>query len=147
MQMKLQKLNSADRNLARALFTLMADVFGENHEELTNDYIDYLLGQQSFWAIAAIADDGIAGGITAHTLPMTRTMSSEIFVYDIAVRRDHRRSGVGRLLVNDLRTKAAQAGIGVVFVPVDNDDVAALDFYRFLGGIASPVTLFTFTKP
>lgn len=145
--MKLQKLNLADRNLARALFTLMADVFGENHEELTNDYIDCLLGQQSFWAIAGIADDGIVGGITAYTLPMTKTMSSEIFVYDIAVRNDHRRSGVGRYLITDLRTRAAQAGIGAVFVAVDNDDVNALDFYRGIGGNASPVTIFTFTKP
>lgn len=145
--MKLRKLNLTDRSLARALFTLMADEFGENHEALTNDYIDYLLNQLSFWAIAAITDDGIVGGITAHTLPMTRTMSSEILVYDIAVRSDHRRSGVGRLLLTDLRAKAAQAGIGVVFVPVDNDDVGALDFYRAIGGIASPVTIFTFAKP
>jgi hypothetical protein len=44
--------------------------------------------ERHFWAIAAFAAKDIGGGITAHTLPMTRTESSEIFIYDVAVRSD-----------------------------------------------------------
>ena len=58
----------------------------------------------------------IIGGLTAHTLPMTRDESAEIFIYDLAVRADRQRRGVGRLLINTLRADATAAGIGVVFV-------------------------------
>ncbi len=144
--MHVKRLTLGDRDLARALFTFMADVFEEDREALSDGYIDRLLGREEFWALAAVAGDHIIGGVTAHTLPMTRTEASELFIYDIAVRRDHQRQGVGRRLVGELRTQAAARGIREVFVPADTDDVHALDFYRALGGAPSPVTLFTFTQ-
>src|SRR5580704_10665489 len=67
------------------------------------------------------------------------------FIYDIAVRPDHRRKGVGRRLVTALCEQASKCGIREVFVPADSDDVHALDFYRALGGAPSPVTIFTFS--
>ena len=76
---------------------------------------------------------------------MTRRQSSEIFIYDIAVRREYQRKGVGRQLVAELQDSATASGIRTLFVPADDDDVHALDFYRALGGAASPVTFFTFT--
>jgi aminoglycoside 3-N-acetyltransferase I len=33
-----------------------------------------------------------------------------------------------------------------VFVPADNGDTHALDFYRALGATASPVTMFVFER-
>ena len=75
---------------------------------------------------------------------MTSTEAVEVFIYDLAVRPDHQRQGVGRHLVTELRNSAAASGIANVFVAADNDDVQALDFYRALGGRSSPVTLFAF---
>lgn len=145
IKIRSMRLNLGDRELARTLFATMAEVFQEECGALTDVYIDRLLSREEFWAIAAIAGEQIVGGITAHTLPMTRTESSEVLIYDIAVRKDHRRKGVGRMLVAELRARAASKGIRELFVPADNDDVHALDFYRALGGAASPVTVFTFT--
>jgi aminoglycoside 3-N-acetyltransferase I len=88
----------------------------------------------------------IVGGLTAHTLPMTRSESREIFIYDIAVRADHQRRGVGRLLMSHLIRTASDAGIHDLFVPAEDEDVHALEFYRALGGAASPVTFFTFGR-
>jgi aminoglycoside 3-N-acetyltransferase I len=144
--MRAKRLVSGDRELARKLFALMAEVFAEDHEELGDGYLDGLLGREGFWAIAAFTDDGeLIGGITAHTLPMTRAEVAEIFIYDIAVRADHQRKGVGRSLMTTLRREAASIGIEDVFVPADDDDVHALDFYRALGGAPSPVTFFSFS--
>jgi aminoglycoside 3-N-acetyltransferase I len=118
---------------------------GQHSEPLGEAYLDRLLRRDDFWAIAALTDDGeLVGGMTAHSLPMTRAEASEIFIYDIAVRSDHRRKGVGRLLMMQLRREAASIGIEDVFVPADDDDLHALDFYRALGGVPSNVTIFTF---
>jgi aminoglycoside 3-N-acetyltransferase I len=148
-----RRLTVGDRELARALFSLMAEVFEEESQPLSDGYLDRLLARDEFWALAAFESargargDRIVGGITAHTLPMTRAETSELFIYDVAVHPAHQRKGVGRQLVTELRERAAAAGIRELFVPADNDDLHALDFYRALGGAASAVTFFTFVDP
>jgi aminoglycoside 3-N-acetyltransferase I len=44
-----------------------------------------------------------------------------------------------------LRDAAASEGIGELFVPADNEDTHALDFYRAVAGVAAAVTIFTFS--
>jgi ribosomal protein S18 acetylase RimI-like enzyme len=77
---------------------------------------------------------------------LTRTESSEIFIYDIAVRVDKQRLGIGRRLIAALRDMAAAEGIHDLFVPADDEDTHALEFYRALGAAASPVTFFVFSR-
>jgi aminoglycoside 3-N-acetyltransferase I len=122
----------------------MAEVFEEAHDGLSDTYVDQLLERCELWVLAATAGEEIVGGLTAHTLPMTRSESREIFIYDIAVHRDHQRRGVGTLLMSHLRRIAGEAGIHDLFVPADDEDAHALEFYRALGGVHSPVTFFTF---
>lgn len=144
-EVRVRRLAAGDRELARRTFTLMAEAFDEPHGPLSDGYLDRLLGRADFWAVAALAGGDVVGGVTAHTLPMTRAETSELFVFDIAVRADRRRTGVGRQLMAGLRRAAADVGIRDVFVPADDDDLHALDFYRALGGVPSPVTIFTFS--
>ncbi len=138
------RLGDGDIARARTLFALMAEVFAEEHLPLRDEYVAELLARDSMWILAATLGDAIVGGLTAHTLPMTRSESREIFIYDIAVRADHQRRGVGRLLMSHLARLAGDAGIHDLFVPAENEDVHALEFYRALGGTAAPVTFFTF---
>lgn len=144
--MRVRRLGAGERDAARRLFALMAEVFGEGGEPLGDAYVDRLLAREDFWAVAAFEGDDPVGGLTAHTLPMTRLEAAEIFIFDVAVHADHQRRGVGRRLVALLREEAARAGIETVFVPADDEDEHALDFYRALGGVPSPVTLFTFSS-
>lgn len=145
MEIRVKRLSSNDRKQARRLFSMMAEVFAEGCRPLSDLFLDQLLQRKEFWALAAFAGDEIIGGITAHTLPMTRAEFSEIFIYDLAVRSDHRRKGVGRCLLNALCEQASQAGIREVFVAADNDDVHALAFYRSFGATSSPGTVFSFS--
>jgi len=130
--------------VARALFATMTRVFATPAEALSDAYLTRLLDRDDFWALAAFVDGQMVGGLTAHTLPLTRAEVSEVFIYDIAVVPDWQRHGVGRQLMSTLRSQAAAAGISVVFVPADNEDTHALGFYEALGGVPAPVTIFTF---
>lgn len=141
---RITRLTYGQRDKARTLFATLAEILDPFYKALGDDGLDRLLVREDFWALAACVDDRIVGGLTAHTLPMTRSDAREIFIYDIAVRPEHRRRGVGRLLITDLRQRAAVSGIDFLFVPADNADTHALEFYRALGGLASPVTVFTF---
>jgi aminoglycoside 3-N-acetyltransferase I len=139
-----RRLGPADVTLARETFRLMADVFAEGGGELTTAYVATLLERADFWAMAALDDASPIGGITAHVLPMTRTETRELFIYDLAVHPAHQRRGVGRLLVETLCREAAAAGAPVAFVPADVEDEHALAFYRALGGDPAPATIFSF---
>ncbi len=146
MTVRTTRLLTANEAQAKQLFALMARVFGEESGELSDAYVQRLLAREDFWALAAFSGDELVGGLTAHTLPMTRTESREVFVYDIAVRADHQRRGIGRRLMNDLRAQAAALGIHELFVAADDEDVHALDFYRALGATGAPVTMFSFSR-
>ncbi len=124
----------------------MDDVFEAANEPLGDAYLDALLGRSSFWAMAALTDNHVVGGLTAHELPMTRAETCELFIYDVAVRADHRRRGIGRQLLRVLCTDAGAAGIDDVFVPVDNEDEGALEFYRATGGEPMSATMFTYAS-
>ena len=143
---RIERLSVSDLERARTLFTLIADVFEMESKVLSCDYLTQLLMRGDFWALAASIDGRTVGGLTAHTLPLTHAEVSEIFIYDIAVMPDYQRRGIGRQLVATLRAHAAAARISLVFVPADNEDTHALDFYQALGGSPAPVTIFTFSE-
>lgn len=145
MTLRVRRLTPADRDLARRVFAMMVETFGEEPRPLGEAYLDLILSRPDFWALAALDGDVIVGGLTAHTLPMTRAEESEIFIYDLAVRPDRQRRGVGRLLIAALRDEAAAAGVSNVFVPADDEDDHAIEFYRATGGVPSPVTIFTYS--
>ena len=140
-----KRLGPGDDALAAKLFTLMTEVFDEQAPApLSKAYLGRLLGREDFWVIAAFMDEELVAGITAHVLPMTRSETSELFIYDLAVKAAYQRRGIGRELIHALRAGGAAAGIGDVFVPADDEDRHALDFYRAVGGAPAPVTIFTF---
>ena len=138
------RLGVGDEVRAGRTFELMADVFDEDHGELSVAYVAGLLSRPEFWAYAAVTDGVVVGGLTAHALPMTSSEQAEVFLYDIAVAAEVQRQGIGRKLVETLLGDTRQAGIAVMFVPADDEDIHAIDFYRALGGRASNVTFFEF---
>jgi aminoglycoside 3-N-acetyltransferase I len=141
---QVRRLGARDRELARVTFDLLADVFGEKRDFLTDAYLDELLGRPWFLVFAATDGGHAVGGLTAHMLPMTAYQGAEIFIYDVAVVDNYQRRGVGRRLLGAVRDEASRLGTSSVFVLADNEDAGALAFYRTLGGVANGVTLFGF---
>lgn len=143
--LRIERLTVADVDRARELFLLMAEVFETEAEPLGAEYLERLLGRPDFWAFAASVEGTTVGGLTAHTLPLTRIAASEVLIYDIAVASAFQRRGIGRHLVTALREQVSALGISVAWVAADSEDTHALDFYRNLGGTPAPVTIFTFS--
>lgn len=81
--------------------------------------------------------------LTTRFLADTSERKRELFIYDLAVVAEYQRKGMGRRLVAALRADAAQQGVDEAFVPADEEDTHALDFYRAIGATAAPVVMFT----
>jgi GNAT superfamily N-acetyltransferase len=97
--MQIRRLECGDEDLARDTFAMMTSVFDEGVADLGSAYVVTLLARPDFWAMAALDGEEVVGGLTAHALPMTRSPEAELFIYDLAVRADRQRRGIGRALV------------------------------------------------
>jgi len=142
----IERIAAGERDRAKELFSLLALVLGDQPGPLSDAYLDRLLQRDSFWALGAIEEGRVIGGLTAHVLPMTNAEGAELLIYDIAVAEAHQRRGIGGALIEAARREAASQGIEVVFVLADNQDEHALRFYQKLGAIGSPVTLFEWNR-
>ncbi|RDC64002.1 GNAT family N-acetyltransferase [Adhaeribacter pallidiroseus] len=65
-------------------------------------------------------------------------------MYDIAVKPAFQRKGIGRQLLDTLLHYSQQNGFINVFVPANEEDTHALDFYHATGGNPEKVVYFTY---
>lgn len=146
MSTQIRKLGANEIELAQSVFSVMASVFEECVPSAGREHVAAMLSRSDFFVIAGFASGKPIAGLTAFVLPLTRTEAMELLIYDIAVTPAYQRQGVGRRLVQEVRNLAAADGIATTWVPADNEDGHALDFYRSIGGKPSAVTIFTFDE-
>jgi aminoglycoside 3-N-acetyltransferase I len=139
-----KRLTLSDSAVTQDLFTVMATVFEEPSSILPKEYLEQILTDSKIWILAAFVDDMVVGGLVAHSLSMTRTTKTELYIYDLAILETHQRQGIGAGLIAYAREIAAELGMDNVFVMVDNQDQHAVKFYEKHGGEAMSTTMFTF---
>jgi aminoglycoside 3-N-acetyltransferase I len=57
----------------------------------------------------------------------------EIYIYDLAVMKGHRRRGVAKGLIGELKKIASERNVYVIFVQADTEDGPAIALYEGLG--------------
>ena len=76
-------------------------------------YLDRLLGNDQFVALAAMQAGEVVGGLVAYELVKFEQERSEFYIYDLAVREDMRRRGVATALIEEMqRIAESQRGGG-----------------------------------
>ena len=130
-------LGSGDAALMRAMLTMFGEAFGEvqtySGSRPTTEYLERLLGSDTFIALAALKDDEVVGGIAAYLLPKFEQERSEVYIYDLAVAESHRRQGIATALIRELQRVGASRGAYVIFVQADRGDDPAIALYTRLG--------------
>jgi len=94
-----------------------------------------------------MADGAIIGGLTAYLLPMYDREQQELFIYNVAVLPAFQRQGIGKQLIETVKSYCADHHISQAFVDAHAVDEHALDFYRSVGGREDKVIQFTFDVP
>jgi aminoglycoside 3-N-acetyltransferase I len=123
------------------LFKELLRVFGEAFEEpqtyqgaIPSDaYLGSLLGKDHFIALVALDGNQVLGGLAAYVLEKFEQQRKEVYIYDLAVSKDHRRQGIATGLINHLKTIAKERGAYVIFVQADSGDLPAIRLYESLG--------------
>jgi len=133
----LRTLGPGDATLMRSVLSMCGEAFHEvetyGEPQPGTDYLERLLGRDTFIALAAVEDNRAVGGITAYLLPKFEQERSEIFIYDLAVAATHRRQGIATAMIAELQRIAALRGAYVIFVQADYGDHPAIALYTKLG--------------
>jgi aminoglycoside 3-N-acetyltransferase I len=103
-----------------------------------------LLSNNNFIALAVFSENEVVGGLTAYELPMYYSDASEIFVYDVAVKQEFQRLGIGKRLIHHLREYCNKNGIKEFFVLAHEEDEHAVEFYHSTGGKSEKVINFLY---
>jgi aminoglycoside 3-N-acetyltransferase I len=144
-QIKVRKLTQEDPSAFKLLIHLFNVVFEQDESAMSSDVnLVKLLSNNHFIAMAAFYQNEIAGGLTAYELPMYSSDTSEIFVYDLAVKPDYQRRGIGKRLIQYLKEYCLENGINEFFVLAHEEDVHAVEFYHSTGGKSEKVVNFLY---
>jgi aminoglycoside 3-N-acetyltransferase I len=144
-KLEVRKLTQEDVLAFNSLVRLFNMVFEEDETAIgTETNLLKLLSNSHFVAMAAFYENEIAGGLTAYVLPMYYSENSEIFLYDLAVKPEYQRMGVGKRLIQSLKEYCVKNGINEFFVLAHEEDEHALEFYRSTGGKSEKVVNFIY---
>jgi ribosomal-protein-alanine N-acetyltransferase len=102
------------------------------------DAATFLSDDHTHLFVASCADehagDEVVGFVVANELLHRHTFTRMLLVYEIGVRDDHRRRGIGRALLDALRELAIERGIPEGFVLTNESNGPAMAFYAAAGG-------------
>ncbi|MFM9850725.1 MAG: GNAT family N-acetyltransferase, partial [Hyphomicrobiaceae bacterium] len=104
------------------------------HAGPADAYLAALLAKPHVIALAAITtDNDVIGGLVAYVLDKFEQDRREIYIYDLAVLKTHRRRGIATGTIHALRDIAAARDVYVIFVQADLGDAPAIALYESLG--------------
>ncbi|MEP6942646.1 MAG: AAC(3)-I family aminoglycoside N-acetyltransferase [Betaproteobacteria bacterium] len=137
LPVSIRTLGPGDGELMRAVLSMFGEAFHDvgtySGAQPSTDYLERLLGRDTFIALAAVEGNDAVGGIAAYVLPKFEQERSEIYIYDLAVARTHRRQGIATSMIAELQSIAAMRGAYVIYVQADYGDDAAIALYTKLG--------------
>jgi aminoglycoside 3-N-acetyltransferase I len=130
-------LGADDAALMRRMLAMFGSAFGDvatyTARQPDDAYLNRLLADPHFIAIASLSGDRVTGGLTAYVLAKFEQARSEVYIYDLAVAADCRRQGIATALIRAVQREARARGAYVVFVQADYEDEPAVALYTKLG--------------
>ena len=131
------RLHARDVDLLKQLLSVFSEAFGDPvtyQRNIPDDtYLAELLAKAHFFVLVAMHEGGVVAGLAAYELEKFEQDRREIYIYDLAVLAGHRRRGVARWLIQELRQIAKARRAYVIYVQADAGDTPAIRLYESLG--------------
>lgn len=145
MNPEVKKLEGHEVEQFKDLILLFEDVFEMDRVDMPeNTYLQQLLEKDSFHVFIALEDKQVVGGLTAYTIPGYYAKASQVYIYDLAVKTDRQRRGIGKKLMAAILDYCKGIGMGDVFVQAEQEDAHAVAFYHATGGEALDAVHFSY---
>jgi ribosomal protein S18 acetylase RimI-like enzyme len=128
--------------LARELAETVGDALPQ--EEAVRERLGELLEEPRACVMVAEGEDGLVGAASLWIKPDLAHGDAVVEVPMLAVAEGHRREGVGRLLMAEVRGVAARNGATLIELVATRANVVAREFYRSLGFVEADVVALEF---
>jgi len=146
MDIRVIKLNHNDIDKFIELIRVFEEVFEMKNLTIPDEkYLIKLLAKEDFFSFVAVLENKVVGGLTTYTLKQYYSIAPLVFIYDIAVKTEVQRQGVGKLLISSLSGYCKDNGYEEMFVLADEVDNHAIEFYRSTGATEERVVNFNYT--
>lgn len=134
INIRFKKLDKNEIELFIKIIRLFEDVFEMKNFKMPEfNHLKNLLQKEKFDVFAALFDDKVAGGLTVYTLDQYYSEKPLAYIYDLAVKKEFQRKGIGKKLIDFVKDFYRQKDFEEVFVQADKVDDYAVDFYRKTG--------------
>lgn len=131
MEVEIKKLDSDDIDRFIELINVFDEVFEMKNFVMPNHtHLLKVLSKPGFMVFVAIKENQILGGLTIYSLDQYISEKPLAYIYDLAVKKNFQRQGIGKELIAAVVEYCASNGYEEVFVQADRVDDYALDFYR-----------------
>ncbi len=116
-------------------------VFGDAFDDVdtygaavpSSSYLTTFLGRPQNIVLVAKSGEAVVGGLVAYVLEKFERERSEVYIYDLAVAEPHRRRGIARNLIEQLKPISRALGAWVIYVQADYGDAPAIALYTSMG--------------
>lgn len=89
-----RQLTSQDLNLFQELIFVFEDVFAMQNFTIPNqNHLQNLLDKPDFMVFVALLENKVVGGLTAYILTSYFFQSSDVYILDLAIKREFQRKG------------------------------------------------------
>jgi GNAT superfamily N-acetyltransferase len=129
-----------------SLASELAETVGDSpsEEEAIMARLEELLDEPRARVLVAENEAGIVGGVSFWIKPDLAHGDTVVEVPMLVVAEDHRRTGVGTLLMEEVRNVASDNGASQIELVATRSNVTAREFYRSLGFVESDVVSLEF---
>ncbi len=145
MNITIKQLTPSHLNEFRQMLGLFEEVFEMKDLRMPGEgHLKKILRGKNFVVFMALHENVVVGGLTVYILPSYYSESSEVYIYDLAVKADFQRKSVGKKLLLALTAYCGENNYKAFFVQADEADTHALEFYSATGGLPEKVVHFNY---
>ena len=143
---KVREANVEDAAEICGLARELAETVGDEPptEKATRARLKELLDESRVRVLVAEDEAGIVGGVSFWIKPDLAHGDTVVEVPMLVVAEDHRRTGVGKLLMEEVRNVASDNGASQIELVATRSNVTAREFYHSLGFVESDVVSLEF---
>ena len=119
----------------------LAETVGDSTptEDAVRARLEELLDEPGARVLVAENEVGLVGGVSFWIKPDLAHGDTVVEVPMLVVAEDHRRTGIGKLLMEEVRNVASDNGASQIELVATSANVAAREFYRSLGFVEAEV--------
>lgn len=131
MQLELKILTSENTDEFIQLINIFSDVFEMDNLQIPSDkYLEGLLKKSDFLVVVGISNQKVVGGLTVYLLQKYYTTNPVAYIYDLGVKPEFQRKGIGGKIISHLIGYCKENGIEDAYVEAESDDNQAINFYK-----------------